>query len=101
MLKAQTIHVVQFSPLGNMNDFYRQTGWAKDISHMRRLIDHPVPQGIGKKYNKTPVHVFLAWGINSGHSVIPKSVVEWQIEENVGADIGLGGDYMELLGDIM
>lgn len=98
MLKVQTIHVVQFSPLGNMNDFYRQTGWAKGISHMRRLIDHPILQGIGKKYNKAPVHVFLAWGIKSGRSVIPKSVVEWQIEENLGADIGLGGDYMGVIG---
>jgi alcohol dehydrogenase (NADP+) len=30
-LKSQGIHVVQFSPLGNMNDFYRQTGWSKEL----------------------------------------------------------------------
>lgn len=99
-LKAQAIHVVQFSPLGNMDDFYRQTGWAKDISHMRRLIDHPLLKEIGSKYDKTPVQVVLAWGINSGRSVIPKSVVEWQINENVGADFELGLEDMEVIGGL-
>lgn len=97
-LKSNGIHVVQFSPLGNMNDFYRQTGWAKEISHMMRLIDQPLLKGIADKYGKKPVQVVLAWGINHGRSVIPKSVVDWQIEDNLGADFELEPEDMEAIG---
>ncbi|KAL2845143.1 NADP-dependent oxidoreductase domain-containing protein [Aspergillus pseudodeflectus] len=94
-LKSKGIHVVQFSPLGNMNDFYRQTGWSKEIAHMMRVIDQPLLKEIAKKYDKSPVQVVLAWGINSGRSVIPKSVVDWQIDQNLEADFELAGEDME------
>lgn len=61
---------------------------------MMRVIDQPILKGIGQKYGKTPVQVVLAWGINSGRSVIPKSVVDWQIEENLAADFELQPDDM-------
>jgi diketogulonate reductase-like aldo/keto reductase len=93
-LKNKGIHVVQFSPLGNMNDFYRQTGWSKEIAHMMRVIDQPLLKEIGEKYGKTPVQVVLAWGINSGRSVIPKSVVDWQIDQNLEADFELQPEDM-------
>ena len=99
-LKANGIHVVQFSPLGNMNDFYRQTGWAKEISHMKKLIDQPQLKEIGDKYGKKPVQVVLAWGINNSRSVIPKSVVDWQIEDNLGSDFELGTEDMEAIGTL-
>ncbi|KAJ5602092.1 hypothetical protein N7510_011626 [Penicillium lagena] len=93
-LQTKGIHVVQFSPLGNMNDFYRQTGWSKEIAHMMRVIDQPILKEIGQKYGKSPVQVVLAWGINSTRSVIPKSVVDWQIEENLEADFELQPEDM-------
>ncbi|KAJ5698405.1 hypothetical protein N7462_000410 [Penicillium macrosclerotiorum] len=93
-LQTKGIHVVQFSPLGNMNDFYRQTGWSKGISHMMRVIDQPILKEIGQKYGKSPVQVVLAWGINSGRSVIPKSVVDWQILQNIEADFELQPEDM-------
>ncbi|KAF9888303.1 hypothetical protein FE257_008876 [Aspergillus nanangensis] len=93
-LKTKGIHVVQFSPLGNMNDFYRQTGWSKEIAHMMRVIDQPLLKEIAEKYGKTPVQVVLAWGINSGRSVIPKSVVDWQIDQNLEADFELQPEDM-------
>ncbi|KAF2164805.1 hypothetical protein M409DRAFT_37015 [Zasmidium cellare ATCC 36951] len=99
-LKSKGIHVVQFSPLGNMNDFYRQTGWSKEIAHMKRLIDQPLLQEIGNKYEKTAVQVVLAWGIKSGRSVIPKSVVDWQIEQNIGADFELSQEDLERIGTL-
>ena len=77
-----------------MNDFYRQTGWSKEIAHMMRVIDQPILKEIGQKYGKTPVQVVLAWGINSDRSVIPKSVVDWQIEENLAADFELQPEDM-------
>nr|POE61847.1 putative oxidoreductase c26f1.07 [Quercus suber] len=99
-LKTKGIHVVQFSPLGNMNDFYRQTGWSKEIAHMKRLIDQPLLQAIGDKYQKTAVQVVLAWGLAHGRSVIPKSVVDWQIEQNIKADFQLAGEDIEKIGEL-
>ncbi|KAJ5081541.1 hypothetical protein NUU61_009805 [Penicillium alfredii] len=93
-LRTLGIHVVQFSPLGNMNDFYRQTGWSKEVAHMMRVIDQPILKETGRKYGKSPVQVVLAWGINNGRSVIPKSVVDWQIEENLEADFELKPEDM-------
>lgn len=61
---------------------------------MTRLIDQPLLQEIGAKHGKTAVQVVLAWGINSGHSVIPKSVIDWQIQENLGADFELDEEDM-------
>ncbi|KAK5709345.1 hypothetical protein LTR17_019858 [Elasticomyces elasticus] len=94
-LKSKGIHVVQFSPLGNMNDFYRKTGWSKEISHMTRVIDQPLFLELSKKYGKSPVQIVLAWGINNGRSVIPKSVVDWQVAENMAADFELDVEDME------
>ncbi|KAI1440312.1 NADP-dependent oxidoreductase domain-containing protein [Annulohypoxylon stygium] len=93
--KTQGIHVVQFSPLGNMNDFYRTTGWSKEVSRMTKVIDQPMLKEIAAKYGKSAVQVVLAWGINSGCSVIPKSIIDWQIKENVESDFLLEPEDME------
>lgn len=67
---------------------------------MKRLIDQPLLQEIGNKYEKTAVQVVLAWGINSGRSVIPKSVVDWQIKQNIGADFELSQEDLERIGTL-
>jgi alcohol dehydrogenase (NADP+) len=77
-----------------MNDFYRQTGWSKEIAHMIRVIDQPILKEISEKYEKSPVQVVLVWGVNRGRSVIPKSVVDWQIEQNLEADFELQPEDM-------
>jgi len=78
-----------------MNPFYRATGWSKDISHMERITENPVMLALGHKYNKSPVQIALAWGISNGRSVIPKSVVDWQIEQNLEADFNLNAEDMD------
>ncbi|KAI1097275.1 putative aldehyde reductase [Jackrogersella minutella] len=94
-LRSQGIHVIQFSPLGNMNDFYRTTGWSKEVSHMVRIIDQPLLQQLSRKYGKSVVQIVLAWGINNGRSVIPKSTIDWQIKENFEADFQLEPEDMK------
>lgn len=32
----------------------------------------------------------LEWGVNSGRSVVPKSVIDWQIEQNLESDFDIG-----------
>ncbi|KAH7134283.1 alcohol dehydrogenase [Dactylonectria macrodidyma] len=80
------IKIVQFSPCGNLNNFYRDVSWAKDTAQMTRLIDHPVLTGIARKHGKSPIQIALAWGVVNGRCVIPKSTIEWQIQENAAAD---------------
>lgn len=96
-LRSKGIHVIQFSPLGNMNDFYRNTGWSKEISHMIRVIDQPLLKELGHKYGKSAVQIVLAWGVNNGRSVIPKSTIDWQIRENVEADFRLDAEDMKAI----
>lgn len=96
-LRSKGIHVIQFSPLGNMNDFYRSTGWSKEISHMMRVIDQPLLKDLGRKYGKSAVQIVLAWGVSNGRSVIPKSTIDWQIQENVEADFKLDAEDMKAI----
>lgn len=87
--KGKGIHIIQFSPCGNLNPFYREVSWSKEISQMIRLIDHPVLLEIGKKHQKSPIQISLAWGIQNGRCLIPKSTIEWQIRENLESDFSL------------
>ncbi|KAI9037398.1 Aldo/keto reductase [Aspergillus affinis] len=87
--KARGIHIIQFSPCGNLNNFYREVSWGKEIAQMTRLIDHLTLAEIATKYGKTPIQVSLAWAVTQGRSVIPKSAIKWQIEENLQADFEL------------
>lgn len=97
-LRAKGIHVTQFSPLGNLNSFYREVSWSKTQSHMDRIIDHPILQELAAKYKKTPVQMALAWGVNCGRSVIPKSVIDWQIKQNLESDFDIEKADMEKMG---
>lgn len=93
--RSHGIHMTHFSPLGNQNAFYREVSWSKSQSHMERIIDHPTLKDIAEKYGKSSVQVALAWGVNNGRSVIPKSVIDWQIKQNLEADFELDAEDMD------
>ncbi|KNA25872.1 hypothetical protein SOVF_002600 [Spinacia oleracea] len=65
------VHLTAYSPLGSPGN------WKGDI-----LKDQVVVE-IAEKLNKTPAQIALRWGIQSGHSVLPKSVNESRIRENL------------------
>ena len=46
------------------------------------VIKHPVLNMIAEKLGKTPAQVSLRWGLQMGHSVLPKSTNEARIKEN-------------------
>jgi len=81
--KSKGIHITQYSPFGNQNEIYDS---GKNIS---KLMDDPVLVEIGKKYGKTGAQTALAWGINSGHSVLPKSKTPSRIKSNLEGDFKL------------
>lgn len=77
------IHVTQYSPFGNQNDIY-DSG-----KHLGKLMEDPKLVEIGKKYGKSGAQTALAWGINHGHSVIPKSKTPSRIANNLEGDFKL------------
>ncbi|XP_052173902.1 NADPH-dependent aldo-keto reductase, chloroplastic-like [Diospyros lotus] len=66
------VHLSAYSPLGSPGS------WVKG-----QILKEPVLVEIAGKLNKTPAQVALRWGIQSRHSVLPKSVNESRIKENL------------------
>ena len=64
------IKMVAYSPLG---------------SDKREVLDDDVIIDIAKKNGVTPAKIVLAWNIKRGVGVIPKSVNEEHLRENIGA----------------
>jgi 2,5-diketo-D-gluconate reductase A len=48
------------------------------------ILEHDVVTAIAKDLNRTPAQVVLRWHLQLGHVVIPKSVTQSRIEENLG-----------------
>lgn len=65
------VGVQAYSPLGSPGS------WVKG-----EILKDPTLVEIAEKLNKSPAQVALRWGIQSGHSVLPKSVNEFRIKEN-------------------
>lgn len=72
LCKATGVHLTGYCPLGSPGT------WLKGD-----ILQEPVVIEIAEKLNKTPAQVALRWGIQSGHSVLPKSVNESRIRENI------------------
>lgn len=81
--KSKGIHVQHYSPFGNQNEIYSSG------QNMGKLMDDPVLVEVGKKYGKNGAQVALAWGIQNGHSVLPKSKTPSRIKSNLEGDFKL------------
>jgi 2,5-diketo-D-gluconate reductase A len=51
-----------------------------------RRLDHPVLSRIAARHGVSPAQVLLAWGLNVGAAVLPKSVRPERIAENIALD---------------
>ncbi|MCJ1461508.1 hypothetical protein MMC07_000105 [Pseudocyphellaria aurata] len=89
--KSKGIHVSQYSPFGNQNEIY------DGGKHLSKLIEEPTLVEIGKKYNKNGAQTALAWGINNGHSVLPKSKTPSRIKSNLEGDFKLEPEDLKAL----
>jgi alcohol dehydrogenase (NADP+) len=77
---SQGIHMTAYSPLGSSDrpDFLK----APDAPV---LLDNPMIKSIAQGRGCTPAQVLLAWHVQRGISVIPKSVTPSRLRENLAA----------------
>ncbi|KAJ0027904.1 hypothetical protein Pint_35341 [Pistacia integerrima] len=71
--KSKGVHLSGYSPLGSPG-----TTWLKS-----EVLKHPVLNKVAEKLGKTPAQVALRWGLQMGHSVLPKSTNEERIKQNL------------------
>ena len=57
--------------------------WAPFNEGLRDFFHHPILTEIGKKYNKSAAQVALRWNIQRGVVVIPKTVHEDRMKQNI------------------
>nr|QFR37202.1 aldo-keto reductase [Cyberlindnera americana] len=77
------IHVTAYSGFGNQNPSYQLSGEP-------RILSHPKVLEISENTAKTPAQILVAWAIQRGVSIIPKSITPERIDENlVGQGIKL------------
>nr|XP_004302708.2 PREDICTED: aldo-keto reductase family 4 member C9-like isoform X2 [Fragaria vesca subsp. vesca] len=71
--KSKGVHLSGYSPLGSPG-----TTWIKSD-----VLKNPILLSVAEKLGKTPAQVALRWGLQMGHSVLPKSTNEARIKENL------------------
>lgn len=85
------IRVIAYSPLGNTNPTY-----SKKHGNLEPLLKDPFWAGLAAKKGATPAQVVLAWGIQRGTIVIPKSTTENHLSQNLEAlDIKFTDEELE------
>lgn len=70
--KSRGVHLSGYSPLGSPGTTFLKSD----------VLKQPVLNMVAEKLGKTPAQVALRWGLQMGHSVLPKSVNEARIKEN-------------------
>ncbi|KDP24554.1 hypothetical protein JCGZ_25118 [Jatropha curcas] len=71
--QSKAVHLSGYSPLGSPG-----TTWLKSD-----VLKNPILNMVAEKLGKTPAQVALRWGLQMGHSVLPKSINENRIKENL------------------
>lgn len=93
--KANNIALESWSPIGGSG------GSGGRNNHDTPLLEQPVLHTIGQKYNKTPAQVVIRWHIRNDLIVIPKSVHEDRIMQNIDVfDFELTSDDMNAINSL-
>ncbi|MGW0045216.1 aldo/keto reductase [Rhodococcus sp. NPDC003348] len=72
------IAVESWSPLGGTSN----SGWG-DASKPNTLLGNPVLTAVGERHGKSPAQVLIRWHLDNGLIVIPKSVHDNRIAQNI------------------
>ncbi|KAG0463777.1 hypothetical protein HPP92_019846 [Vanilla planifolia] len=78
LCRSKGVHLSAHSPLGSRG--------TKSV----RILAHPILVEISKALGRSPAQVALCWGVQLGHSVLPKSVREARIKENIDTRLCTG-----------
>ncbi|KAJ6300018.1 hypothetical protein OIU76_020919 [Salix suchowensis] len=70
--KSKGVHLSGYSPLGSPGKGMIKT----------QVLKNSILNTIAEKLGKSPAQVALRWGLQTGHSVLPKSTSESRIKEN-------------------
>ncbi|PSR97612.1 aldo/keto reductase [Coniella lustricola] len=91
-LNEAGIKVIAYSPFGNTNPIY------KGHENLPPLLKDSLWVGLAEKKGATPAQVVLAWGLQRGTIVIPKSTSDEHLLENVAAQkITFTDEELELI----
>jgi diketogulonate reductase-like aldo/keto reductase len=74
LCQSKGVHLSAFSPLGSPG--------SPEVNGPS-VLNNPIVISVADKIQKTPAQVALRWGIQMGHSVLPKSANEARIKENI------------------
>jgi len=92
--ESKGIHLSAYSPLGS-------PGTTIVKVKAGAVLEHPVIVSAAEKLGKTPAQVALRWGVQMGHSVLPKSTNEERIRENIDVyDWSIPDDLFARLSEI-
>ncbi|RVW19434.1 NADPH-dependent aldo-keto reductase, chloroplastic [Vitis vinifera] len=61
---------------------YSPLGSPGTVTLKSEVLKHPVLNIVAEKLGRSPAQVALRWGLQMGHSVLPKSTNESRIKEN-------------------
>jgi alcohol dehydrogenase (NADP+) len=64
---------------------FNPLGGPSLINSDKNLFTNPVITSIAEKHGATPAQILLAWGMERGYAVIPKSIRAARLKENIGA----------------
>jgi len=100
--KANNMAFVAYSPLGNPGSAFKKEGAWPD------LLNNADVQAVAKKHGATPGQVLIRYHVDRGNAVIPKSIRNERIEENLDVckfkldegDMGLLNGLVEKAGRI-
>lgn len=90
---ANDILLTAYSPLGSID---RSAGMKRDDEPA--LMEDAKIKEIAKNHNASPAQILIAWHINRGNTVIPKSSNKERLAENLKAgDITLSNDELKAI----
>lgn len=78
--KAEGIHLTAYSPLGS-----RDRTPEMKAANEPDMFENPMVAALAEKYACTPAQLLLAWAVNRGTSVIPKSTNADRLKLNLEA----------------